>query len=84
MRPGHRGVLVRVEERGTTSFLLAGVDDWAEVYFDPAEALASFQEVESGANWMRRGWRKRPLLGRLRSQVFARPARLWLSDRFGA
>jgi hypothetical protein len=73
VRPGQRGVLVRVEEGGTTSFLLAGVDDRAEVYFDPAEALASFQDVERGANRMRRGGRKRPLLGRLRGQFFARP-----------
>lgn len=68
VRPGRLGVLVRVEERGTTAFLLAGVDDAAQVYFDPAEALASFQDVERGAAPRPRSDRKPPLLGRLRRQ----------------
>ena len=73
VRPGQRGVLVRVEERGTTSFLIAGLDHEAEVYFDPAEALASFRDVEQGAR-PRRGQKRRPLLERFRRQFLAAPA----------
>ena len=73
VRPGQRGVLVRVEERGTTSFVLAGIGEAAEVYFDPAEALASFQEVERGIT-RSKGETRRPLLGLLRRPFSAPPA----------
>jgi len=67
-----------VEERGTTSFLLGGIGDAPAVYADPAEALASFRDLERGLVPTRRGQKNRPLLGRLRRRLSAPPARAWL------
>ena len=70
VRAGRRGVLVRVEEGGWTSFVLGGADDNDRVYFDLAAAVTSFEDIENGALAPRlRGERRRPLLSRLRRRL---------------
>jgi len=76
IRAGRRGVLVKIEERGETSFMLGGPGDDDAVYLDLSVALSSFADVELGAARPRvRGERRRPLLGRLRRQFRALPER---------
>ena len=66
LRPGRNGVLVKVEEQGWTSFVLAGPTDKDHVYLDLTAALTSFEDVERGAATPRiLGERRRPLFGRL-------------------
>jgi len=65
LRPGQRGVLVKVEERGLTSFVIGGAVDQDLIYLDFREALMSFAELEGGAPRPRLlGERRRPPLGR--------------------
>jgi hypothetical protein len=67
LRPGQRGVLVKVEERGLTSFVIGGAADQDLIYLDFREALMSFAELESGAPQPRLlGERRRRPLGRMR------------------
>jgi hypothetical protein len=76
LRPGIKGVLVKVEERGLTSFVIGGAVDEELIYLDFSEALSSFAELEGGASRPRSlGERRRPLLGRLRRTFQAVPAR---------
>jgi hypothetical protein len=65
LRPGMKGVLVKVEERGLTSFVVGGALDEELIYLDFGEALMSFAELEGGASRPRLlGERRRPPLRR--------------------
>jgi hypothetical protein len=76
LRPGKNSVLVKVEERGATSFVIGGFAGRPRVYLDLGQALTSFAELEYGAPRPRaKGDRRRPLLGRLRLGFRAAPAR---------
>jgi hypothetical protein len=49
MRPGLNGVLVKVEERGGTRFLVDGADAAdRQVYLDWVAAVQSFEDLERG------------------------------------
>ncbi len=49
MRPGRRGVLVKIEARGQTRFLVGGEDlSDREIYLDWGAALQSFEAIELG------------------------------------
>jgi len=75
LRPGQRGVLVKVEERGLTSFVIGGAVDEDLIYLDFSEALMSFAELEGGAPRPRLlGERRRPPFRRLRRTSPAPPA----------
>jgi len=75
LRPGRKGVLVKIEERGLTAFVIGGAAEEELVYLDFGEALCSFAELEGGASRPRSlGERRRPLLGRLRRTFRAAPA----------
>jgi hypothetical protein len=73
LRPGRNSVLVKVEERGGTSFVLGGLGVDSQVYRDLAAALSSFADVEAGAQALR--GEARPLLNRLRRRLLAVPSR---------
>jgi hypothetical protein len=74
LRAGRRGVLVKIEERGQTSFMLGGPENNADIYLDLSVALLSFADVERGAMRPRvLGDRRRPLLSRLSRHFRAIP-----------
>ena len=75
LRPGRRGVLVKVEERGWTAFVVGGFDDADQVYVDLALALKSFEEAEGGAPAPRVVGERRPMLQRLLRQPLPLPRR---------
>lgn len=48
MRPGQKGVLIKIERRGGARFVVRGADSDAEVYGDLDAALQSFEAIERG------------------------------------
>lgn len=46
LRPGRTSVLVKVEERGLTSFVIGGAAEEELIYLDFGEALMSFAALE--------------------------------------